>query len=107
MNEIPKFTARPRGVSIAKALETSGRATVTQLVKLTERSNAGVRDALKTLHSKSKVHIGAHEMTRCGKRTQIWFWGDGDDVQEPMTNRKGEVFIPHADEASAWLRNPL
>ncbi len=104
---IPKFTAVPRGKSVAKALENAGYATVSTLMKLTDRPIRPVQDALRLLHTKSKIHIGAYELSSRGKFTPIWYWGDGDDAREPLITKDKHVFIPRLDEAAAWLRNPI
>jgi hypothetical protein len=39
--------------------------------------------------------------------TRIWYWGDGDDAREPLITKNKPAFTPHADVASAWLRNSI
>jgi hypothetical protein len=107
MDEILKFTAKPHGKSVAKALEKEGRATAATLMKLTDKPITSVRDALKLLYGKSKIHVGGYELNGRGKVLKVWYWGDGDDVREPVMNKDKSVFVPHADVAAAWLRNPI
>jgi hypothetical protein len=107
MSEILKFTAKSQGKSVARALEKEGRATVAKLMKLTDRSITSVRDALKLMYGKSKIHIGGYELNSRGKLVKVWHWGDGDDVREPVITKDKPFFIPHADVAAAWLRNPI
>jgi hypothetical protein len=107
MSEIPKLTAKPRGESLAKILEREGRATPSQLMKLTGRTRASIQDSLKTLHDKSKIHIGGYEVSKRGQVTRVWYWGDGDDTREPVVNLNKSVLIPHADVAAAWMRNSI
>ena len=104
---IPTFTAVSGGKSVAKALEKAERATTSTLMKLTGKSVTSVRDALKILHGRSKIHIGAYEPSSRGKITRVWYWGDGDDAREPVVTKDKPSFIPRPDEAAAWLRNPI
>ena len=104
---IPAFTAVSRGKSVAKALEKAERATTSMLTKLTDKSVTSVRDSLTKLHRQGKIHIGAYEVTGRGKITRVWYWGDGDDVREPVVTKDKPLFIPRLDEAAAWLRNPI
>jgi hypothetical protein len=105
MSEIPKLTVK--GSTVSKVLEKVGHATVSTLVKLTGRPIKSVLSTIKTLHDRSKVHIGAYEFNKRGQVSRVWYWGDGDDVREPVMLGSKQVFIPHADVASAWLRNPV
>jgi len=105
MSDTPKFTATPKGKSVAKALEKEGRATVVTLMKLTDKPIASVRDAIKKLYSHSKIHIGGYEINRRGQVSKVWQWGDGDDAREPFVIG-GKKFVPRPDVAAAWLRNP-
>ena len=104
MAEIPQFVV-PKNITVGKALQKVGKATVSALVVLTGKDIKSVRNALKILYTSNKVHIGSYEITKRGKVSRVWFWGDGDDAKEPVINK--QVFIPHADVASAWLRNPI
>jgi hypothetical protein len=106
MSKITKFTAKSHGKSVAKALEKEGRATTITLMKLTDKPITSVRDALKLLYGKSKIHIGGYELSGRGKLVKVWHWGDGDDAREPVITKDKPFFIPHADVAAAWLRNP-
>jgi hypothetical protein len=105
MHEIPKLTVK--GSTVSKVLEKVGHATVSTLVKLTGRPIKSVLSTIKTLHDRSKVHIGAYELNKRGQVSRVWYWGDGDDAREPVMSGNKEVFIPHADVAAAWLRNPV
>jgi hypothetical protein len=104
MNEIPKFTT-VKGSTVAKVLQVVGRATTSTLVKLTGRPIRSVLSTVKTLHARSKVHIGSYELSSRGKVLQVWHWGDGDDARAPVITK--QTFIPRLDEAAAWLRNPI
>jgi hypothetical protein len=66
-----------------------------------------VLNTVKTLHERSKIHIGSYELTKRGKVSRVWHWGDGDDAREPVTENGKQLFIPRLDEAAAWLRNPI
>jgi hypothetical protein len=105
MNDIPKSTVK--GSTVSKVLEKVGHATVSTLVKLTGRPIKSVLSTVKTLHDRSKIHIGAYELNRRGQVSRVWYWGDGDDVREPNIVKHKNGFIPHADVAAAWLRNPI
>jgi hypothetical protein len=105
MSEIPKSTVK--GSTVSKTLEKVGHATVSTLVKLTGRPIKSVLSTIKTLHDRSKIHIGAYELNRRGQVSRVWYWGDGDDAREPNIVKHKNGFIPHADEAAAWLRNPI
>ena len=106
MNDIPKFTT-VKGSTVAKVLQTVGRATTSTLVKLTGRPVRSVLSTVKTLHERSKIHVGCYILTGRGKMSRVWYWGDGDDAREPIMEGKKQVFIPRLDEAAAWLRNPI
>jgi len=107
MDEIPKLTSKPKGKSVAKALEKEGRATANTLMKLTDKPIASVHEALKKLYSHSKIHIGGYQVNRRGTVSKIWYWGDGDDVREPTTRSNKPVFTPRPDVAAAWLYTSL
>ena len=104
MSETPKFTIK--GSTVAKMLEKNGRATANELVKLTGRPIKSVLSTLKTLHERSKIHIGDYEINKRGQVSRVWQWGDGDDKREPFIVKNKQPFIPRPDVASAWLRNP-
>ena len=104
--DIPKFTT-VKGSTVSKVLQKVGRATASTLVKLTGRPIKSVLSTIKTLHNQSKIHIGDHEVNKRGQVSRVWAWGDGDDAREPNIVRHSDGFIPHADEAAAWLRNPV
>lgn len=106
MSDEPKFTT-VKGSTVAKVLQTVGRATTRTLVKLTGRPVRSVLNTVKALHSQSKVHIGSYELSSRGKVSRLWHWGDGDDAREPVTQNGKQIFIPHADVAAAWLRNSV
>jgi hypothetical protein len=103
MVEIPQFVV-PKNITVGKALQKVGKATVSALVVLTGKDIKSVRNALKILYTTNKVHIGSYELTKRGKLSRVWHWGDGDDAKEPVIDKN--EFIPHADIAAAWLRNP-
>jgi len=105
MSDIPKSTVK--GSTVSKTLEKVGHATVSTLVKLTGRPIKSVLSTVKTLHDRSKIHIGAYELNRRGQVSRVWYWGDGDDAREPVMSGNKQVFIPRPDEAAAWLRNPI
>ena len=106
MSEIPKCTT-VKGTTVAKVLQAVGRATTSTLVKLTGRPIKSVLSTVKTLHDRSKIHIGAYEMNKRNQASRVWYWGDGDDAREPSTVEHKNGFIPRPDEAAAWLRNPI
>jgi predicted short-subunit dehydrogenase-like oxidoreductase (DUF2520 family) len=103
MSDIPQFVV-PKNITVGKALQKVGQATVSALVKITGKDIKSVRTALKILYTTNKVHIGSYELTKRGKLSRVWHWGDGDDAKEPVIDKN--EFIPHADIAAAWLRNP-
>ena len=105
MSDIPQFVV-PKNITVGKALQKIGKATVSALVVLTGKDIKTVRNSIKTLYTTNKVHIGSYEINKRGKVSRVWYWGDGDDVREPTVIDK-QAFIPHADVASAWLRNPI
>lgn len=104
-NDVPKFTIK--GSTVAKMLQKNGSATASTLVKLTGRPIGSVLSTLKTLHDRSKIHIGAYEVNKKGQVSRVWHWGDGDDAREPVTSKDKTKFVPRPDEAAAWLRNPI
>jgi hypothetical protein len=95
-----------KNLTVAKMLQSHGKATATALVKLTSRPMKSVLATIKTLHQQSKIHIGSYEFNRRGQLSRVWHWGDGDDAREPVMSGK-QTFIPRPDVASAWLRNPI
>jgi hypothetical protein len=105
MNEIPQFIT-VKGSTVSKTLEKVGCATASTLVKLTRKPMKSVLSTLKTLHDRSKIHIGSYEFNRRGQLSKVWVWGDGDDAREPVMSGK-QAFIPRPDTAAAWLRNPI
>ena len=104
--EIPQYVV-PKNITVGQALQKIGKATVSALVKLTGKDIKSVRSAIKNLYLTNKVHIGSYELSKRGKVSRVWFWGDGDDAREPNIVRHSDGFIPHADIAAAWLRNPI
>ena len=111
MADVPKFTAPEKlpanSATVAKMLQKHGHATASRLVKLTNRPIKSVLSTLRTLHDRSKIHVGAYERNKRGQVAKVWYWGDGDDAREPVIANSKEVFIPHPDVAAAWLRNPV
>ena len=105
MSEIPKLTVK--GSTVAKMLQKNGGATASKLVKLTGRPIKSVLSTLKTLHDRSKIHVGSYELNKRGQVSRVWVWGDGDDAREPVMVNSKEVFVPRPDVAAAWLRNPV
>jgi hypothetical protein len=93
-------------LSVGKALQKIGRGTASALVKLTGRPIKSVLSTLKTLHNRSKIHVGDYELNKRGQASRVWVWGDGDDKLEPATLKHKDGFIPHPDIAAAWLNNP-
>jgi len=102
---IPNFKSKPKGKSVAKALEQLGRATSYALARLVSKSSKDVVASLSTLYSQSKVHVGGYEINQRGKLVRVWFWGDGDDVREPVASAQKEVFVPRADVAVWWMHD--
>lgn len=106
MSEMPKFTT-VKGSTVAKVLQQVNCATVSTLVQLTGRPIKSVLSTLKTLHDRSKIHIGGYEINKRNQASRVWHWGDGDDAREPVDSNGKLTFIPRPDEAAAWLRNPI
>ena len=104
--DVPKFTT-PKGLSVSKALQKVGRGSASAMARITGRPIKSVLSTLKTLHDRSKIHIGAYILNKRGQASRVWFWGDGDDAREPVMLGNNEVFIPRPDTAAAWLRNPI
>jgi hypothetical protein len=105
MSEIPKFVP-VKSLTVARMLQSHGKATATALVKLTGRPMKSVLATIKTLHQQSKIHVVSYEFSRRGQLSRVWAWGDGDDAREPVMTGN-QKFIPHADVASAWMTNPI
>ena len=103
MSEIPTSP----NVTVARALQEVSRATASALIKLTGRPQKSVLNTLKNLHHQSKIHIGGYEVNKRGQVAKVWTWGDGDDAREPVMRNDKVAFIPHADVASEWLKNPI
>ena len=106
MSDVAQFVV-PKDITVGKALQKIGKATVSALVVLTGKDIKSVRNALKILYTTNKVHIGSYELTKRGKVSRVWYWGDGDDAREPVDSNGKPTFIPRLDEAAAWMRNPI
>jgi len=106
MSEIPQYVV-PKNITVGRALQKCGKATVSALVTLTGKDIKHVRNSIKTLYTTNKIHIGSYELSRRGKLSKVWHWGDGDDAKEPVDSNGKPTFIPRPDEAAAWLRNPI
>jgi hypothetical protein len=106
MIDVPKFVPI-KNLTVAKMLQSHGKATATALVKLTGKPMKSVLSTLKTLHNRSKIHIGDYEINKRGQVSRVWQWGDGDDKREPLIVKNKQPFTPRPDMASAWLRNPI
>lgn len=102
---IPNFFARPKGKSVAKALERLSRATAYELAREVNKQSREVVASLNALYSQSKIHVGDYQVTSRGKLAQVWFWGDGDDVREPTLNQDKTKFVPRADVAVWWMHD--
>ena len=102
---IPNFKSRAKGKSVVRALERLSRATAYELAKEVSKTSKDVVASLKSLHSQSKIHIGDYQITSRGKLAKVWFWGDGDDVREPMLNQDKTRFVPRADVAAWWMHD--
>ena len=102
--DVPQFVV-PKNITVGRVLQNLGRATVSTLIKITGKDIKLVRNSLKTLYLTNKVHIGAYEVSTRGKVSRVWYWGDGDDVREPVVDKP--TFTPRLDEAAAWLRNSI
>jgi hypothetical protein len=105
MSEMPQFVV-PKNITVSQTLQKIGKATVSALVILTGKDIKTVRNALKSLYATDRIHIGAYEASKQGKISPVWYWGDGDDALAPVMLGK-QAFIPHPDEAAAWMRNPI
>ena len=106
MHDEPKFTT-VKGSTVAKVLQKVNCATAKTIVKLTGRPIKSVLSTIKTLHDRSKIHIGSYELNKRGQASRVWQWGDGDNAREPVMVGSKEVFVPRPDVAAAWLRNPV
>lgn len=104
MSDTPQYVV-PKNITVAQAMQKKGKATASELVKITGKDMKTVNSAVKTLYSSNKIHIGEYVLSKRGKLSKVWYWGDGDDAREPVTNK--QEFIPRLDEAAAWLRNPI
>ena len=102
---IPNYKLTPKGKSVAKALERLSRATAYELAREVNKPSKDVVASLNTLYSQSKIHVGDYQLTSRGKLSKVWFWGDGDDVREPMLNQDKTRFVPRADIAAWWMHD--
>ena len=106
MSDVPQYVV-PKNITVGRALQKVGKATVSALVVLTGKDIKTVRNSIKTLYVTNKVHIGSYELSKRGKIARVWYWGDGDDAREPVMLGSKQAFIPRPDVAAAWLRNPI
>jgi len=106
MSDVPQYVV-PKNITVGQALQKCEKATASTLVKLTGKDIKHVRNSIKTLYTTNKIHIGSYELTKRGKISRVWHWGDGDDAREPVDIHGKPKFIPRPDEAAAWLRNPI
>jgi hypothetical protein len=90
-------------LSVGKALQKIGRGTASAISKMTGRPIKSVLLSIHTLHTQSKIHVGAYERNNRGQVSKVWYWGDGDDKREPNIVKHKDNFIPRPDEAAAWL----
>ena len=97
MVDIPQFVSPKK--TVGQVLQKVGKATVSALVVLTRKDIKSVRNAVKILYTTNKIHIGSYELSKRGKLSKIWHWGDGDDAREPVVSK--QTFIPRPDEAAA------
>ena len=102
---IPNYKSTPKGKSVARALERLSRATASDLAREVNKQSKDVIASLNTLYSQSKIHVGDYQITPRGKLAKVWFWGDGDDVREPMLNKDKTRFVPRADVAVWWAHD--
>lgn len=108
MNEnldIPTFKPKSKSRSVARTLERLSRATASDLARELSRQSKDIAASLNTLYSQSKIHVGDYQITSRGKLSKVWFWGDGDDVREPMLNKDKTRFVPRADIAAWWMHD--
>jgi hypothetical protein len=106
MSDVAQYVV-PKNITVGQALQKCNKATVSALVVLTGKDIKHVRNSIKTLYTTNKIHIGSYELTKRGKISRVWHWGDGDDAREPVDSNGKLTFIPRPDEAAAWLRNPI
>ena len=102
---VPNYKSTPKGKSVARALERLSRATSYDLAREVNKQTKDVISSLNTLYSQSKIHVGDYQLTLRGKLSKVWFWGDGDDVREPMLNKDKTRFVPRADIAVWWMHD--
>ena len=102
---IPNFKSTPKGKSVARALERLSRATAYELAREVNKPSKDVVASLNTLYSQSKIHVGDYQITSRGKLAKVWFWGDADDVREPMLNQDKTRFVPRPDVAVWWMHD--
>ena len=103
MVDVPQFVLPKK--TVGQVLQKVGKATASALVVLTGKNIKSVRNAVKILYTTNKIHVGSYELSKRGKVSRIWYWGDGDDAREPVVSK--QTFIPRPDVAAAWLRNPV
>ena len=102
---VPNYKSTPKGKSVARALERLSRATANDLAREVSKQSKDVISSLNTLYSQSKIHVGDYQIISRGKLAKVWFWGDGDDVREPMLNKDKTRFVPRADIAVWWMHD--
>ncbi|MEI6882724.1 MAG: hypothetical protein WCK82_15495, partial [Bacteroidota bacterium] len=66
MSDTPQYVV-PKNITVGKALQKVGKATVSALVVLTGKDIKTVRNSIKTLYVTNKVHIGSYEVSKRGK----------------------------------------
>ena len=87
---------------------------IAQVLKI---EKGAASQAAKELHVAKLIHIAEWRTNAKNGGNKVYAYGEGEDAVKPEPkfaprNKKQEmyvpkVFIPHADVAAAWMRNPI
>lgn len=100
------LTAKQRVLNLLREGEPMLSIEIAQALNI---SYASASEATKELYLRSKIHISEWRRNAKNKNVRVFAFGKHDDAPKSIHFEKSatEPFVPHADVAAAWLRNPL
>jgi predicted transcriptional regulator len=80
-----------------------------EIAKELNLTKAAASEATKELYLASKIHVVDWRPSNKNGGNKVYAYGKGEDAPKPVRSEKEAVapFVPHADVAAAWLRNPI
>ena len=79
------------------------------IAKALKITNASASEATKELYLASKIHVVEWRPSTKNKGNKVYAYGKGEDAPKPVREEKpvAPPFVPHADVAASWMRNPI